>query len=58
MKEGTEVFRRGFPRILAERECYYERGARPMDLEKWLPYLWIPPLALILLLAAIAYFAR
>lgn len=29
-----------------------------MKLEKWLPYLWIPPLALILLLAAIAYFAR
>lgn len=29
-----------------------------MDLEKWIPYLWIPPLSLVLLLALLAYCAR
>ena len=27
-------------------------------LRKWIPFLWIPPLALILLLLALAYFGR
>lgn len=28
------------------------------QLKKWLPYLWIPPFALIVLMLAFAYFGR
>lgn len=28
------------------------------SLRKWIPYLWLAPLSLVILLALIAYFAR
>ena len=35
-----------------------ENPERQGPLRKYLPYLWIPPFVLILLLGLIAYFAR
>lgn len=35
-----------------------EDGERQARLRKWLPLLWLAPVALILLLALIAYCAR
>lgn len=35
-----------------------EDGQRQARLQKWLPLLWLAPVALILLLALIAYVAR
>ena len=35
-----------------------EDGEKQEALLKWMPYLWIPPVALILLLAALAYCGR
>jgi hypothetical protein len=35
-----------------------EDGERQERLRKWMPLLWIPPVALILLLAGIAYCGR
>jgi hypothetical protein len=35
-----------------------EDGERQARLAKWIPYLWIAPVALILLLAGLAYCGR
>ena len=35
-----------------------EDAERQGELRKWIPFLWIPPAALVLLLAGLAYCAR
>lgn len=35
-----------------------ENAERQQALRKWLPFLWIPPVAMVLLLAGLAYCAR
>ena len=35
-----------------------EDSEKQARLEKWIPYLWIPPFALILLLVLFAYIGR
>jgi hypothetical protein len=43
---------------MERREPELEDPERQGRLRKWMPLLWIPPLALILLLAVMAYCAR
>jgi hypothetical protein len=35
-----------------------ENPEKQASLQKWIPYLWIPPVALIIILGLSAYFAR
>ena len=43
---------------MERRESELENPERQGALQKWIPLLWIPPIALILVLAAAAYCGR